>query len=59
MKERSEVYSQVLIGSFVQSTEYIMEENAARLTVDIITIASFPELLQIICILHNLWKQRG
>lgn len=39
------IYSLVLAGCFIQSTEHVMEENAARLAVNIITIASFPELL--------------
>lgn len=47
----------VLAGSFVESTEHIMEENTARLAVNIITIGSFPKLLQVICILHNLKVQ--
>lgn len=51
---KDEVYSLDLAGCFVQSTKCIMEENAARLAVDIIPISSFPVLLEVICILHNL-----
>lgn len=50
------LYSLDLTDSFVQSTEHVVEENAARFTVNIVTIASFPELLQVICILQNLLK---
>lgn len=45
------VYSPVLAGGLIQSTEHIVKEDAARLAVDIVTVASFPELLQVICIL--------
>lgn len=45
------VYSPVLAGGLIQSTEHIVKEDAARLAVDIVTVASFPELLQVICVL--------
>lgn len=34
-----------------------MEENAARLAVNVVTVASFPEVLQITCILDYLSNQ--
>ena len=37
------IYSLVLVGCFVQSAKQIMEEDAARLAVVIITVACFPD----------------
>lgn len=54
---RTFFYSLVLNGCLVKSLKQIVEEDAARLAVNIITIASFPELLQVICILHYLQNQ--
>lgn len=52
------MYSLFLNGCSVQSTKHIMEENAARFAVNIITVTSFPELLEVIGILHNLLNQK-
>lgn len=46
-----------LVGCFVQSTKQIMEEDATRLAVNIITVGSFPVMFQVICILHNLLSE--
>lgn len=35
-----------------------MKEDAAGLAVNIVSIASFPELLQVVCVLHNLSKSK-
>lgn len=48
------VHLLVLAGCLVQSAKDIMKECAARLAVDVVTVASFPEFPQVSCILHNL-----
>lgn len=52
------LYSRVFIGRFVQTTEDIMEKNTAGLSVNIVTVASLPELPQVIRIFHYLLTQK-
>lgn len=49
----------VVCDCFVQSTEQVVKEDAAGLAVNVVSVASFPELLQVIGILHNLLKRKG
>lgn len=51
------LHSLVVINCFLQSTEHVVEQNAAWFAVDVVSIASFPELLQIERILHYLLDQ--
>lgn len=48
----------VVCDGFFQPTEQIVKEDAAGLAVNIVSVASFPELLQVIGILHNLLKKK-
>lgn len=47
----------VVCDGFFQPTEQIVKEDAAGLAVNIVSVASFPELLQVIGVLHNLLKK--
>lgn len=48
------VHLPVLLSRPVQPVKHIMEKIAAGFAVDVMAIASFPELPQITCIFHNL-----
>lgn len=48
----------VVRDCFFQPAEQIVEEDAAGLAVYIVSVASFPELLQVIGVLHDLLRKK-
>lgn len=51
---RWETSSPALLGGTVQSAEDVLEQDAAGLAVDVVAVASLPEMLQVAGVLHHL-----